>query len=132
MNGRQRIVIKGWGREIIWAEEDGYCGKILEFDRIGSCFSTHFHVIKDETWLVLEGSFRLEWIDTSTAEHHRMRLEVDDIWRNPPLCPHRLIALSVGAKIIEVSTRDDPGDNYRIAGGDSQLAEDRRPKFAGM
>ena len=45
---------KGWGRELIWATNEKYCGKLMFFDRKGSKFSLHFHKEKDESWYVLK------------------------------------------------------------------------------
>lgn len=113
---------KGWGFEIIWATNDFYAGKLLVFERQGAKFSMHFHKDKDETWFVNEGSFKLIYCDTSKSEYHEKILKKGDVWRNPPLLPHQLIALEDNSVIIEVSTPDSVEDNYRIAPGDSQNA----------
>lgn len=39
------IVSKGWGREIIFVNNDEYCGKLLCFDK-GKKFSMHYHIKK--------------------------------------------------------------------------------------
>jgi len=39
------IIPKGWGREEIWADEPGYCGKNMVFEA-GKRFSMHFHRTK--------------------------------------------------------------------------------------
>jgi quercetin dioxygenase-like cupin family protein len=114
------IVNKGWGKEIIFATTDNYCGKLLIFDKKGSKFSMHFHKSKDESWHVLNGSFLLKWIDTDTAKINEQVLNEADNWHNPPNLPHQLIALSDGATIVEVSTADSVEDNFRIFPGDSQ------------
>lgn len=111
-------VEKGWGHEEIWAAHPDYCGKNLVFNQ-GCKFSMHFHAVKDETWRVLSGSFRVKWIDTKDASHHEEYLEPGAVWHNPPLMPHQLECIEAGT-IIEVSTYDDPDDNYRVAPGDSQ------------
>ena len=113
-------VDKGWGFEIIWATNDKYAGKILVFEKEGSKFSMHFHREKDETWFVNAGQFKLIWCDTKTATYHEKILNEGDVWRNPPLQPHQLIALTPNSMIIEVSTPDSVEDNYRIIPGDSQ------------
>lgn len=115
-----KIVEKGWGKEMIFADCDTYCGKIMVFENKGSKFSMHFHAIKDETWYVQKGSFIVKWIDTKDASMHEKTLFVGDVWNNPPLVPHQLIALENDSRIIEVSTHDDPNDNYRVMAGDSQ------------
>lgn len=111
-------VEKGWGSEIIWATNDKYCGKLMNFNQ-GARFSMHFHAEKDETWYVLSGKFSVNWIDTKNASTHFQILEEGDVWRNAPLLPHQLICIEAGT-IIEVSTPDSVEDNYRVLPGDSQ------------
>ena len=111
------VVDKIWGREVIFADQDNYCGKLLIFDNEGSSCSMHFHAIKDETWYVQKGSFRVDWIDTKDAKTHSEVLRVGDVWHNPPLFPHRLTALQDDSVIFESSTEDSESDNYRIAPG---------------
>ena len=45
------IVEKGWGKEIIFVNNDDYCGKLLCFEK-GKKFSMHYHILKRETWYV--------------------------------------------------------------------------------
>ena len=80
----------------------------------------HFHAVKDETWYVLDGEFKVIWIDTKTATQNEKILKRGEKWRNPPLLPHQLVCLKRGS-IMEVSTHDNPDDNYRVQPGDSQL-----------
>lgn len=112
------IVNKGWGSENIWASNDKYCGKILNFNT--DCkFSMHFHAEKDETWYILSGSFLVRYIDTKDATVHECVLNKGDTWHNPPLVPHQLICVQEGS-IIEVSTADSVEDNHRVFAGDGQ------------
>lgn len=112
------LIEKGWGSENIWATNDKYCGKLLNF-KAGAKFSMHFHAIKDETWYVMSGKFEVITIDTSNAKRSITILNIGDTWYNPPLLPHQLICLEKGS-IMEVSTPDSVADNYRIEPGDSQ------------
>ena len=112
------FVEKGWGSEFIWCTNDKYCGKFLRFND-GARFSMHFHREKEETWYVLDGVFEVETIDTSNASTHKIVLQKDDVWHNPPLLPHRITCIQAGT-ILEVSTPDSVEDNYRVAPGDSQ------------
>ena len=112
------IVNKGWGSENIWATNEKYCGKLLNFNT-GAKFSMHFHSEKDEMWYVLSGSFMVRYIDTENASIHEQVLNQGDSWHNPPLLPHQLICIQEGS-IIEVSTADSVEDNYRVMPGDSQ------------
>jgi len=114
----QGIVEKGWGSELIFATNDLYCGKLLNFNK-DSRFSMHFHAIKDETWYILAGQFEVRYIDTQNAQVNSRILNAGDTWHNAPLKPHQLICLQAGT-IIEVSTPDSVEDNYRVQTGDSQ------------
>ena len=111
-------VEKGWGSELIFASNDKYCGKFLNFNE-GAKFSMHFHSVKDETWFVLNGKFKVVWINTTDASHCEKELVQGDIWHNPPLLPHQIICIEEGT-LIEVSTPDSVEDNYRVGKGDSQ------------
>ena len=120
MQRLEGVMIKAWGKEDIFANNEKYCGKLLCFDKAGGKFSLHFHTEKDESWYVLNGSFELEVVNTKDASTMKKVLSKGDTWRNPPNLPHRLIALEDDSIIIEVSTPDSVEDNYRIAPGDSQ------------
>ncbi len=111
-------VPKGWGGEFIFATNDKYCGKLMNFHKDAK-FSMHFHSEKDETWYVLSGKFIVRFIDTKTAKINELPLNQGDVWHNPPLLPHQLYCLEAGS-IIEVSTPDSVEDNYRVMPGDSQ------------
>jgi len=109
---------KGWGEEIIIENNELYCGKLLIFKR-GCKFSMHYHLLKDETWYVNEGSFRYRWIDTDTAVTYEEILVEGDVVRQRQGQPHQLEALKDGV-IFEVSTEHFDSDSYRVLKGDSQ------------
>ena len=109
---------KGWGHEVIFENNELYCGKLLVFKK-GCKFSMHYHMIKDETWYVQEGEFLYRWIDTETAEVIEQKLIVGDSVRQLPGQPHQIEALTDGT-IYEVSTQHFDSDSYRVWRGDSQ------------
>lgn len=110
------IVEKGWGKEIIIANNDEYCGKILCFNA-GKRFSMHYHAKKKETWYVSKGKFILLWIDLKSGTEYSEYLNVGDVLTNERGEPHQLIALEAG-EIFEVSTPHFDDDSYRIRKGD--------------
>jgi|TARA_B110000977_G_scaffold4623_1_gene6606 quercetin dioxygenase-like cupin family protein len=116
-------VEKGWGYELIWATTDDYCGKIMFFNKEDMKTSMHFHKEKDETWFVNSGKFKVRYIDTKDSMLYEKELNEGDVWHNPPLMPHQLVALADESSITEVSTADSVEDNYRIGPGDSQTAK---------
>ena len=115
-------VPKGWGGEFIFATNEKYCGKLMHFHKDAK-FSMHFHSEKDETWYVLNGKFKVIYIDTKDASQHETLLSPGDVWHNPPFFPHQVVCLEEGI-LIEVSTADSVEDNYRVAKGDSQTVKD--------
>jgi mannose-6-phosphate isomerase-like protein (cupin superfamily) len=106
------IVKKGWGKEIIFVNNDEYCGKILSFEK-GKKFSMHYHLKKKETWYVSKGSFILIWIETENGVTHVEYLNVGDIITNERGEPHQLIALEE-SDVFEVSTKHYDEDSYRL------------------
>jgi quercetin dioxygenase-like cupin family protein len=106
------IVPKGWGKEIIFANNPEYCGKILCFDK-GKKFSMHYHIKKKETWYILRGSFILTFIDTANGAFYNEIIQKGDIITNERGEPHQLEALE-DAEIAEVSTEHFDEDSYRI------------------
>lgn len=115
---RECNIPKGWGHEIIFENNELYCGKLLNFKQ-GAKFSMHYHMIKDETWYVQEGEFIYRWINTETAEVNERILKVGDTVRQYPGQPHQLEALTDGV-VYEVSTKHFDEDSYRVWKGDSQ------------
>jgi mannose-6-phosphate isomerase-like protein (cupin superfamily) len=111
-------VPKGWGHEIVFVNNELYCGKLLVF-KTNAKFSMHYHLIKDETWYVESGKFLYRWIDTSNAEVNEVILKVGDTVRQLPGQPHQLECLEEGT-IFEVSTQHFDHDSYRVWRGDSQ------------
>ena len=113
-------VQKGWGYELIWATTDDYCGKIMFFNKAGNKTSMHFHKEKDESWFVNSGKFKVRYSYTKDSMLYEKDLNEGDVWHNPPLMPHQLVAMADESSITEVSTADSVEDNFRIGPGDSQ------------
>jgi quercetin dioxygenase-like cupin family protein len=107
------IVPKGWGKEIIFVNNDEYCGKILCFDK-DKKFSMHYHLQKKETWYVAKGKFLLHWIETSNGIMHTEYLNIGDVITNERGEPHQVVALEDDSQLFEVSTRHYDNDSYRI------------------
>lgn len=106
------IVPKGWGKEIIFVNNDEYCGKLLCFNK-GKKFSMHYHLKKKETWYVSKGSFILVWVDTENGITYTEELKVGDVITNERGEPHQLIALE-DAEVFEVSTKHYDEDSFRM------------------
>lgn len=112
------IVPKGWGHEVVFVNNDRYCGKILHFNA-GAKFSMHYHLLKKETWYVASGKFVFKYIDTRTADIRETGLERGETVTNEIGEPHQIICVEEG-DIFEVSTTHYDSDSYRVMKGDSQ------------
>jgi mannose-6-phosphate isomerase-like protein (cupin superfamily) len=109
---------KGWGEELWIVNNEKYCGKLLRFNK-GAEFSMHYHIKKEETWFVLQGSLKIEYYDLSNADKKEKLLNVGDVIHICPCIPHKLFALTE-ASLIEVSTQHFEEDSYRVEKGNSQ------------
>ena len=109
-----RIVEKPWGREVWYAHEDRYAGKILEVTR-GHALSLQKHERKQETIYLYQGRLRyhLNGLDFEMEPGECLTVHPGDV--------HRVEALE-DSIILEVSTPelDDVvrlEDRYGRAGG---------------
>lgn len=111
---------KGWGFELVWANNDKYSAKLLVFERAGAKTSLVFHKEKSKSWFVNAGRFRLTFIDVATGETKQAVLEEGKTVDFGALGPHQLEALVPDSIIFEVGTADYVEDRFRLAPGDSQ------------
>ena len=107
-----KIVTKGWGKEVIFVNNDEYCGKLLCFEK-DKKFSMHYHIKKKETWYVSKGCFILIWVETDTGTTHTEYLKVGDVITNERGEPHQLIAIE-DSEVFEVSTKHYDEDSFRM------------------
>lgn len=112
------FIQKTWGYEIIWVNNQNYCGKILCFKDAGSKTAMHFHKERDKSWFVNSGKFTVRWVNTTTAEISEKTLSEGEVWAIPPMVPHQLEALVPDSMIFEVSTQDKEEDTFKISSGD--------------
>ena len=107
------LVPKGWGSEFIWATNDKYCGKFMNFNT-GAKFSMHFHRFKEETWYVQSGKFIVRWIDTESGETKETVIKQGDVLEVPPMRPYQLESLLPNSVIFETGTAEREGDLCRL------------------
>ncbi len=93
---RAKIVEKPWGREIWYAIEKEYAGKILEIKK-GFRSSLQYHERKKETMYVLEGEIKI-----ITKDGELSLKEGESITINPGEL-HRIVPLK-DSRILESST----------------------------
>jgi mannose-6-phosphate isomerase-like protein (cupin superfamily) len=112
---------KGWGFEIVWANNDKYSGKLIVFEKAGAKTSLLFHKDKKKSWFVNAGRFKMRYVDVNTGELKEAILEEGKTADIGELTPHQLEALVDGSIIFEVGTTDNVEDRFRLSPGDSQM-----------
>jgi hypothetical protein len=116
-------VDKGWGYEIVWANNEKYSGKLLVFERVGAKTSLVFHKDRAKSWFVNAGKFRVSYIDVSTGEMKQSELGEGQTADFGQLGPHQVEALMPNSIIFEVGTGDYVEDRFRLAPGDTQMKQ---------
>jgi mannose-6-phosphate isomerase-like protein (cupin superfamily) len=111
---------KGWGFEIIFANNDKYCGKLLIFEKAGAKTSLVFHKEKAKSWFINAGRFKVTFIDVATGEIKQSELSEGQTADFGPLGPHQIEALVDNSMIFEVGTADYVEDRFRLSPGDTQ------------
>ncbi len=132
-------VVKPWGYEEIFENNEQYCGKLLTVgDRWSSNGKFHFHQIKDETFFVNSGILILDIITNyreviSVPRHKRhVHFDIQEKILYPgmserisPFTPHRFKSNNASlAKFIEVSTHSSVDDNHYIDSNDFSLGKE--------
>jgi mannose-6-phosphate isomerase-like protein (cupin superfamily) len=113
-------VDKGWGFELVFANNDKYCGKLLIFEKAGAKTSLVFHKEKVKSWFINAGRFKVTFIDVATGEIKQSELTEGQTADFGPLGPHQIEALVDNSMIFEVGTADYVEDRFRLAPGDTQ------------
>jgi streptogramin lyase len=113
-------VDKGWGFELVFANNDKYCGKLLVFEKTGAKTSLVFHKEKAKSWFVNAGKFKISYIDVTTGEIKQSELGEGQTADFGPLGPHQIEALVDNSMIFEVGTADYVEDRFRLVPGDTQ------------
>ena len=108
-----KIVEKPWGREVWFADQKNYAGKILEV-KTGKRLSLQYHERKTETLYLMSGKVRLTYRTLSSGESHtsvKLGSEHEFIWEPgysvhiPVHTIHRFEAIE-DSILLESSTPD--------------------------
>jgi len=111
------IVPKGWGREVWIANNEKYCGKILEITK-GKKLSLHFHKLKTESFYLRRGRIKMrikESAESTVIEEFEMI--AGDCMDIPAGLVHQMEALE-DVELYEFSTQHFDSDSHRLVKGD--------------
>jgi len=108
---------KGWGREVWIANNDRYCGKILEIKR-GKRLSLHYHKLKTETFFLRAGKLVVRIKESPESEQiEEFVLSPGDCMDVPVGLVHQMEALE-DSELLEFSTQHFDTDSHRLVKGD--------------
>lgn len=114
------IVDKKWGYEVIVANNEHYCGKVLVLNKPDYISSIHYHREKIETFYPIVGDVGVEvWTDPRRVENidpevYILSSDHTKALTLPAGTPHRFRALGYYAELMEVSTEHNDNDVVRI------------------
>jgi mannose-6-phosphate isomerase-like protein (cupin superfamily) len=112
-----RIVPKGWGREVWIANNELYCGKILEIKKGKRC-SLHYHRIKNETFFLRSGRMLVRVKEAAEAGVlEEFEMAPGDCMDVPTGLVHQMEALE-DCELYEFSTQHFESDSHRLIKGD--------------
>lgn len=109
-------VDKVWGTEYWLVNNDFYCAKVLEIKPGFQC-SLHYHEVKDETFIILDGfvelQSELQLSNSNNPISSVFSMKPGDKQRIRPNTRHRFSSIA-GALILEISTNHSDEDVVRI------------------
>lgn len=114
MSKENGIIEQSWGNELVWANTEDYCAKILIFGVANSKTPMHFHKNTNKSFFVNSGSVKVYWIDTSTGRLINKTFNEGETWYTPALQPQQIIAITDNASLNQVSNGNDSDDNFLI------------------
>ena len=111
-----KTVDKAWGQEIWLVNNERYCAKLLHINAGWQC-SLHYHPIKKETFIVLDGGINLELglIGNPTYGTTNTYLVAGESWTLEPNTPHRFSSYTdQPAVVLEISSTHSDDDVVRL------------------
>lgn len=112
---KDNVVETEYGYDIVWADTESYCGKILVFEQANSKTALHFHKTRNKSWFVNAGKFRVQWVDTADGKAYAKELPEGSVFHVPALMPVQLESLDSNSAMAETSNSNSAEDVYRLS-----------------
>lgn len=100
-SSEQKMVLKPWGHEVIFAHTKDYVGKILVI-KAGHKLSLQFHKVKEETIYLRSGELKF-LLENAKGEMEEFLVKEGESFHILPNRKHRMVAIR-DCEIFEVST----------------------------
>jgi len=102
-----------FGYEVVWTKSDTYYSKIVGFNKPAKT-NMLFHKVKNKSWFINEGNFKLNYIDTSSGQLFETTLKEGQTFDIPALMPVSIHCLTPGGSYTEVGDINDDEDTYYL------------------
>lgn len=108
------FIAKLWGMEEVLVNNSKYCSKLLWITPGMQC-SLHYHEVKEETFVAMDGLTRVEyWVDGKRFDTVLVGYQ-RDVLNIPPKVAHRFWSMgAAGSLLLEVSSHHDDEDVVRL------------------
>jgi hypothetical protein len=103
-----------YGYDIVWADNEHYCSKILVFEKAESQTRLHFHKDKHKSWFVNAGKFEVQWVDPKDGKAYSKELPEGSVFEVSALLPVILKSLVDNSAMAETSNNNNTDDYYRL------------------
>ena len=111
---KNNVIKTDYGYDVVWADNEYYCSKILVFEKTDQQISLHFHKDKHKSWFVNAGKFEVQWVDPKDGKAYSKDLPEGSVFEVPALLPVKLKSLSPNSAIAETSNNNNLEDYYRL------------------
>jgi len=103
-----------WGYEIAWVTKDTYYSKIIAFNKPART-SMSFHKLRNKSWFINDGQFKIRWIDTKTGQAYESELKEGLTFDVPALMPISIECISPTGSFTEVGDVSKTDDAYHLS-----------------
>lgn len=106
---------KSWGIDIIWANNEHYCGRILVFNESGQKTPMLLHKERRKSWFVNAGKFKITFIDVKDGNTKEAVLDQGQTVDIAEMSPHQLESLTANSIMLESGSPLFENDDFRIS-----------------
>lgn len=107
------VIQREWGTEVIWANKENYCAKILIFNS-KSKTPIFFNKQKEKTYFVNSGEFKIRYIDTTNGEIFEVLLTEGQTFDVPALMPMCVESTKENSVLAEASNGEFENDDFIV------------------
>lgn len=116
--------VHDWGIEVIWSNNESYCGRILMFEQANKKTPMMLHKEKKKSWFVNSGKFKITFIDVTKGTTNEAIIDEGKTVDIAEMSPHQLESLASNSVIFETGNPLYKQDNFRLTPDDAQKSSE--------